>query len=585
MTEFDPTESLWQRIVTDVDIDDTWLAHRDVVVVDLETTGTSSRHNNIVEVGAVKLRGGTVCAEFHTMVRLDTALPRKISQITGIAAADLKEAPRIAEVIASFDEFARGSVLAAHNASFDIGFLKAAYAQCDFAWSDNDVVCTLATARQLIDRGESGKYSLSALARRLDLTTTPNHRALYDARATAELLIHIVAQAARSSAYSLEDTLSYRRPTAASKKIVPLVDMKTIPTTAGVYFFRNEHGDVLYVGSAINLKRRVGSYFNGSDSRRKIGALLSAASSVDVAECHTELESRLREASLIYALKPPFNRIGKIESKTYLTVSLSRTEVDDDNIPQWYFSTTTSTAESKAPKLGPLKRRAATALSVHLNEACGVTNSLLPVHRPETMCEAYQAWTDLIDGSNDALISLMRQRTEQLASAHLFDQARESRDCTELLIGAVTKTQDLASLETLGRAIFAKPTPEPHLWEALCLSAGSFVLMATIDLRENPAHRIDTLFSSIPIDRRLVRRVHANPQFSTLTEREWSAIHRAETQIVARWIDSGHCRLVASDQPLSSPLRSAARHRGWQLLARSAKNESYEERQAHRTKR
>src|SRR5206468_94566 len=98
------------------------------VVVDLETTGGAAATDAITEIGAVKVCGGEVLGEFQTLVNPGVAINAFISVLTGITDAMVVEAPSIATALPAFLEFARGSVLVAHNAPFDIGFLKAA---CD----------------------------------------------------------------------------------------------------------------------------------------------------------------------------------------------------------------------------------------------------------------------------------------------------------------------------------------------------------------------------------------------------------------------------------------------------------------------
>src|SRR5699024_9551723 len=104
------------------------------VVVDLETTGGNPSGAHITEVGAVKVRAGEVLGEFQTLVRPSEPIPAFISVLTGITNQMVAGSPRIESVLPAFLEFARDSVLVAHNAPFDIGFLKAAAAQTGHAW-------------------------------------------------------------------------------------------------------------------------------------------------------------------------------------------------------------------------------------------------------------------------------------------------------------------------------------------------------------------------------------------------------------------------------------------------------------------
>ncbi|MFC8943357.1 exonuclease domain-containing protein, partial [Streptomyces griseoincarnatus] len=115
---------------------------RDVtfVVVDLETTGTKATEGGITEIGAVKVRGGEVLGEFQSLVNPGHSVPAFVARLTGITNAMVATAPDIALVLPSFLEWARDTVLVAHNAPFDVGFLKAMCARLDYEWPGFTVV-------------------------------------------------------------------------------------------------------------------------------------------------------------------------------------------------------------------------------------------------------------------------------------------------------------------------------------------------------------------------------------------------------------------------------------------------------------
>ena len=143
---------------------DTPLHETTFVVVDLETTGGSADTEAITEIGAVKVRGGEVVGEFATLVDPGRSIPPYIVELTGITTAMLIGAPRIERVLPGFLEFARGSVLVAHNARFDMGFLQAAASRLDIAWPRFRVLCTVKLARRVLTRDEAPSVKLSALA-------------------------------------------------------------------------------------------------------------------------------------------------------------------------------------------------------------------------------------------------------------------------------------------------------------------------------------------------------------------------------------------------------------------------------------
>ncbi|HOF63239.1 MAG TPA: exonuclease domain-containing protein, partial [Dermatophilaceae bacterium] len=179
------------------------------VVVDLETTGGSPHESAITEVGAVKLRGGDVIGEFSTLVNPGAPIPPFIQVLTGISSAMVATAPRIETVLPAFLEFARGAVLVAHNAGFDIGFLKAAAASIGAPWPRPTVLDTVTLARQTLTRDEAPNCKLSTLAALFRTQTQPDHRALHDARATAEVLHALIERVGNLGVHSLEELASY----------------------------------------------------------------------------------------------------------------------------------------------------------------------------------------------------------------------------------------------------------------------------------------------------------------------------------------------------------------------------------------
>jgi DNA polymerase-3 subunit epsilon len=130
---------------------------RDVtfVVVDLETTGGSAASCDITEIGAVKVRGGVVLGELQTLVRPSAPIPPFIAVLTGITDAMVATAPRLEAALPTFLEFARGSVLVAHNAPFDLGFLRAGCERLGLPWPGPDSLDTARLARRVLTRDEA----------------------------------------------------------------------------------------------------------------------------------------------------------------------------------------------------------------------------------------------------------------------------------------------------------------------------------------------------------------------------------------------------------------------------------------------
>ena len=145
------------------------------VVVDLETTGASPGTDAITEIGAVKVRGGELLGTFDTLVNPGVPIPPTITVLTGITEAMVLPAPRIAEVLPAFCEFAHGAVLVGHNLRFDTGFLDAALTAHGRPRLAHRRVDTLALARRLV-RDEVPNLRLGTLAAHFRSTVQPVHR-------------------------------------------------------------------------------------------------------------------------------------------------------------------------------------------------------------------------------------------------------------------------------------------------------------------------------------------------------------------------------------------------------------------------
>ena len=307
------------------------------VVVDLETTGGSPVECGITEIGAVKVRGGEVVGEFQTLVNPGAAIPAFISVLTGITDSMVAGAPRIEAALPAFLEFAAGSVLVAHNAGFDVSFLKAAARRTEHDWPGFPVLDTVHLARQLVHRDEVPNHRLASLARLFRATTTPDHRALHDARATVDVLHGLLERVGSLGVHSLEELLDYTaRVTPARRRKRHLAD--DLPDLPGVYLFKDGQGRVLYVGTSVSIRTRVRSYFTASEHRRRMGEMVRIAESVSPIVCATTLEAEVRELRLIAEHKPRYNRRSrhperalwvKLTVEPFPRLSIVRDVVDD----------------------------------------------------------------------------------------------------------------------------------------------------------------------------------------------------------------------------------------------------------------
>jgi DNA polymerase-3 subunit epsilon len=287
------------------------------VVVDLETTGGSPNDCAITEIGAVKVRGGEVIGEFQTLVNPGGPIPPFITVLTGITDAMVVAAPPIGEAFFSLLEFIGSpdeTVLVAHNAPFDIGFLRTTADRLEIAWPRFQVIDTARITRYVVTRDEVRDFKLSTLAAFFGATTNPEHRALADARATVDVLHGVIERLGSLGVTTLDDLKGFtNRVTDAQRRKRHFAD--GLPSTPGVYIFRDQTGEPLYIGTTRNLRNRVKSYFTSAETRKRIHDMISLADRVEVIETPTIIEAEIRELRLIASSRPRFNRRSRFQER------------------------------------------------------------------------------------------------------------------------------------------------------------------------------------------------------------------------------------------------------------------------------
>ncbi len=164
------------------------LAEVNLVVVDVETTGWLHEQAELTEIGAVRISGGQLTGQFSTLIRPGCAIPADITHLTGITDEMVSRAPQAGAALRAFLAFAGESVLVAHNAEFDLGFLTAACSAASIRWPRPAVIDTAVLARLLLGPPDVPDCRLATLARYFRTPTAPCHRALADAKATAAVL-------------------------------------------------------------------------------------------------------------------------------------------------------------------------------------------------------------------------------------------------------------------------------------------------------------------------------------------------------------------------------------------------------------
>ncbi|BCJ29150.1 DNA polymerase III subunit epsilon [Actinocatenispora sera] len=470
------------------------LATTTFVVVDLETTGGSPADAGITEIGAVKVCGGEVLGEFGTLVNPGLPIPPFVAALTGITEAMVAPAPALTEALPSFLEFARGAVLVAHNAPFDVGFLKAACAKFGYPWPGFPVVDTVTLARRALTRDEVPNCKLATLAAHFHTATQPSHRALDDARATVDVLHRLLERVGSHQVHTLDELVEFCRavhPVQRRKR--GLAD--GLPHAPGVYVFRDGSGRPLYVGTSRDIATRVRSYFTAAETRSRMTEMLTAAERVEAVECAHALEAGVRELRLIATHKPPYNRRSKFPERVHwlkLTdepfprLSIVRKLADDAGCYLGPFSSrrTAETAAAGVYDAVPL-RQCTRRLSVRTaSPAC----ALAEIGRCAAPCELQiapadyarhaDAFRDLVHGDPAVLVDRLLARIGELATDQRYEEAATVRGRLVALLRAAVRLQRLRSLTSIPELVAARRADDGG-WELAVVRYGRLAAAGT----------------------------------------------------------------------------------------------------------
>ena len=294
---------------------DTVLSTAEFLVVDVETNGLGGERCELTEIGAVLVGGGELHDRWESLVGVRAPLSRGIQRLTGISQSMVDEAPAAPLVLPDVAELLHGRVLVAHNASFDRGVLRQAFAREGIEWPDPPVLCTVAMARRLHPLARQRK--LPALAGTLGIDVEVVHRALADAETCARVFCALFGKLcanattveeavellrARRPGRSRAGATDGRRSLLGVRKRVPGLD--ALPEAPGVYVIRDAVGAPLYVGKSVSLRSRVRSHFAPSSPDSD---WVMQAESVDHEETRSELGALVLEHRLIGRLRPPGN--------------------------------------------------------------------------------------------------------------------------------------------------------------------------------------------------------------------------------------------------------------------------------------
>jgi DNA polymerase-3 subunit epsilon len=531
-------------------------------VVDLETTGGSAEGGSMItEIGAVKVRGGEVLGEFQTLVNPHAQIPPFIAVLTGITNSMVSVAPPIESVLPSFLEFAAGTVLVAHNAPFDVGFLQWFAARQGIPWPRFEVLDTAKIARRVITRDDAPNCKLSSLARVFRASTTPNHRALADARATVDVLHGLMERLGGLGVHTLEELATFSaKVSTAQRRKRHLAE--GLPHAPGVYLFRDEQSRVLYVGTSRDLRTRVRSYFTASETRSRIGEMVAIAESVSGIECATTLEAEVRELRLIAEHKPTYNRRSRFPEKVHylkLTrepwprLSLVRRVTDDGADYVGPFGNKKSAEKCLAALYDTFPvRQCSHRIARHPSGSACVLAELGRCLSPcdgsvdeTTYAAVVRQLRDNLLSRPDDVVELISRRMKELANGERFEEAGVHRDRLAAFVRAVSRTQRLTALTRIPHLVAARREDDAR-WAVHVVRHGRLAGAGVIPAGADAHQYVAQLVAS-------GETVQGGPGPAPAATAE-------ETEKILRWLEAPGVRLIEVDGEWTCPVGGATRH-------------------------
>jgi DNA polymerase-3 subunit epsilon len=274
-------------------------------IVDIETTGGNASGSRITEIAVIIHDGNSVIDRWETLVNPQKEIPVPIFALTGINNEMVRNAPVFDDIAEKVLEMLTGRIFVAHNVNFDYSFVRHQLEEAGFKWTARKL-CTVRASRKI--RPGLGSYSLGNLCRSLDIPVENRHRAGGDADATAILFSRLLEWDSEGEIDNMVKKMSQDQRLPPN---LPPEDFEQLPEKAGVYYFYNEAKKVVYVGKAVNLKKRVASHFSGHRITPQRQHFLRDIYGISFEVCATELMALLLECTEIKKLWPAYNKALK----------------------------------------------------------------------------------------------------------------------------------------------------------------------------------------------------------------------------------------------------------------------------------
>lgn len=280
-------------------------ANMEYAIVDIETTGGYAAHSGITEIAIIIHDGQSVIDRYETLINPMRPIPVYIQALTGISNEMVWGSPIFSEVAPQIHALLQGRIFVAHNVNFDYSFLKHHLELTGYTFTAKKL-CTVRLSRKIKPGFPS--YSLGKLCDALQISLHNRHRAAGDAAATAVLFSRLLEWDTEGH---IPEMLKKSSKEQQLPPNLPKEDFEALPSCPGVYYFMDQGGKVIYIGKAINIKKRVASHFVGHNPKPQRQHFLRSIYSISFERCGTELIALLLEAAEIKKHWPTFNRAMK----------------------------------------------------------------------------------------------------------------------------------------------------------------------------------------------------------------------------------------------------------------------------------
>ncbi len=279
--------------------------HTEYAIVDIETTGGNASGSRITEIAILIHDGTEIIDRFETLVNPEKEIPLPIFSLTGINNAMVRNSPIFGDIAEKVFAMLQGRVFVAHSVNFDYTFIKHQLATEGYKFSAPKL-CTVRMSRKIKPGLRS--YSLGTLCDALAIPIENRHRAGGDADATAILFSRLLEWDEHGI---IPEMLKRNSKEQQLPPNLPKEDFEVLPHGPGVYYFRDKTGKVIYVGKAVNIKKRVASHFTGHNPNPQRQNFLRNIYTISFERCATELMAFLLECAEIKRLWPAYNRALK----------------------------------------------------------------------------------------------------------------------------------------------------------------------------------------------------------------------------------------------------------------------------------